>query len=114
LERSIDIYNPENGEVPIKILGFGEISLVFELLSDVEPIAYKRIPIFDNEKCCLKATRDLFDFIQNEVPVLYHVCGDNGVIDKDGRDMLQLVASTKAAILDLDYQVDLKKAKEKI
>ena len=50
LERSIDIYNPENGEVPIKVLGFGEISLVFELLSDVEPIAYKRIPIFDNEK----------------------------------------------------------------
>ena len=50
LERSIDIYNPENGEVPIKILGFGEISLVFELLDDVEPIAYKRIPIFDNEK----------------------------------------------------------------
>jgi len=50
LERSIDIYNPEKGEVPIKILGFGEISLVFELLSDVEPIAYKRIPIFDNEK----------------------------------------------------------------
>ncbi|GAF75637.1 unnamed protein product [marine sediment metagenome] len=50
LERSIDIYNPEKGEVPIKVLGFGEISLVFELLSDVEPIAYKRIPIFDNEK----------------------------------------------------------------
>jgi hypothetical protein len=50
LERSIDTSNPENGEVPIKVLGFGEISLVFELLSDVEPIAYKRIPIFDNEK----------------------------------------------------------------
>jgi len=50
LEQSIDIYNPEHGEVPIKVLGFGEISLVFELLNDVEPIAYKRIPIFDNEK----------------------------------------------------------------
>ena len=50
LERSIDTYDPENGEVPIKVLGFGEISLVFELLDDVEPIAYKRIPIFDNEK----------------------------------------------------------------
>ncbi len=49
LERSIDIYNPENGEVPIKILGYGEISLVFELLNSSEQIAYKRIPIFDNE-----------------------------------------------------------------
>jgi len=29
LERSIDTYDPENGEVPIKVLGFGEISLVF-------------------------------------------------------------------------------------
>ncbi len=49
LERSIDIYNPEEGEVPINILGYGEISLVFELLNNPEQIAYKRIPIFDNE-----------------------------------------------------------------
>ncbi|NVM46413.1 MAG: hypothetical protein HWN79_16000 [Candidatus Lokiarchaeota archaeon] len=66
------------------------------------------------EKCCLKATKDLFDLIQNDVPVLYHICGDNGVIDKEGRDMLKLVSSTNSAILDLDYQVDLKLAKEKI
>ncbi len=50
LEQSIDTYNPENGEVPIKILGFGEISLVFEIVGDPEQIAYKRIPIFDNEE----------------------------------------------------------------
>ena len=50
LERSIDTYNPEKGEVPIKILGYGEISLVFEIVDDPEQIAYKRIPIFDNEK----------------------------------------------------------------
>ena len=50
LEQSIDTYNPENGEVPIKILGYGEISLVFEIVGDPKQIAYKRIPIFDNEK----------------------------------------------------------------
>jgi len=50
LERSIDTYNPENGEISIKILGYGEISLVFEIVGDPEQIAYKRIPIFDNEK----------------------------------------------------------------
>ncbi|MCJ7650352.1 MAG: hypothetical protein MUP85_17220 [Candidatus Lokiarchaeota archaeon] len=66
------------------------------------------------EKCCLDATLELFHYIQNEVPVLYHICGDNSVIDKEGRDMLKLVSSTKAAILDLDYQVDLKIAKQKI
>ena len=48
------------------------------------------------------------------MPVLYHICGDNSVIDKEGRDMLKLVSSTNAAILDLDYQVDLRLAKEKI
>jgi uroporphyrinogen-III decarboxylase len=66
------------------------------------------------EKCCLKATKELFDDIQSKVPVLYHVCGDNSVIDKEGRDMLKLVSHTNAAILDLDYEVDLKLAKEKI
>ena len=66
------------------------------------------------EKSCLDATLELFHYIQNEVPVLYHICGDNSVIDKEGRDMLKLVSSTKAAILDLDYQVDLKIAKQKI
>jgi hypothetical protein len=49
LEKSIDTSAPEKGEVPIKILGYGEISLVFELVNNPEQIAYKRIPIFDNE-----------------------------------------------------------------
>jgi hypothetical protein len=49
LEKSIDTYNPDKGKIPINILGWGEISLVFELVNDPEPIAYKRIPIFDNE-----------------------------------------------------------------
>ena len=50
LERSIDTLNPEGGQVPINILGYGEISLVFELVNDPEKLAYKRIPIFDDEK----------------------------------------------------------------
>ena len=58
--------------------------------------------------------KELFNYIQNDVPVLYHICGDNSVIDKEGNDMLKLVSSTNAAILDLDYQVDLQVAKQKI
>ena len=49
LEQSIDTFHPEKGKIPIKMLGFGEISLVFEILDDPEHLAYKRIPIFDNE-----------------------------------------------------------------
>jgi len=88
-------------EAGAHIIGAGD-----SVISQIGPYRY--------EKCCLKATKDLFDVIQNDVPVLYHICGDNGVIDKEGRDMLKLVSSTNAAILDLDYQVDLKLAKEKI
>ena len=50
LEKSIDTSDPEKGKVPIKILGYGEISLVFEIVGDPEQIAYKRIPIFKTEK----------------------------------------------------------------
>jgi hypothetical protein len=50
LERSINTIQPEKGKIPIKILGFGEISLVFEILNDPQHLAYKRIPIFDTEK----------------------------------------------------------------
>jgi uroporphyrinogen-III decarboxylase len=66
------------------------------------------------ELCCLNVTRDLFHYIQKDVPVLYHICGDNSIVDKQGRDMLKLVSSTNAAILDLDYQVSLRIAKEKL
>ena len=50
LERSINTIQPEKGKIPIKVLGFGEISLVFEILNDPEHLAYKRIPIFDSEE----------------------------------------------------------------
>ncbi len=88
-------------EAGADIIGAGDSAI-----SQIGPMRY--------EKCCLKATKELFIEIQKEVPVLYHICGDNSIIDKQGRDMLQLVSSTGAAILDLDYQVNLKMAKQKI
>ena len=48
-ENTIDTINPDRGKVPINILGYGEISLVFELIDDLSSIAYKRLPIFDTE-----------------------------------------------------------------
>ncbi|MHA1725296.1 MAG: DUF6206 family protein [Promethearchaeota archaeon] len=51
LEKSLDTNNPEKGEVPIKLLGFGEISLVFEIISDkTKDLAFKRLPIFETEE----------------------------------------------------------------
>jgi hypothetical protein len=50
LEESINTRYPEKSKIPIKILGWGEISLVFEIINDSDNVAYKRIPIFDTEK----------------------------------------------------------------
>jgi hypothetical protein len=49
-EKNIDTVHPEEGIIPIKILGYGEISMVFELVGDPSKLAYKRIPIFDSEE----------------------------------------------------------------
>jgi uroporphyrinogen-III decarboxylase len=88
-------------EAGADIIGAGDSAI-----SQIGPMRY--------ESCCLDATRDLFNYIQKEVPVLYHVCGDNDIVDKEGRDMIKLISSTNADIIDFDYQVDLKIAKQKI
>jgi len=66
------------------------------------------------QEACLELTQELFRSIKKHAPVLYHVCGDNSAIDKDGRDMLNLLASSGASILDIDYQVSLAMTKSKI
>jgi len=66
------------------------------------------------EEACLESTQKLFKEIRKHVPVLYHVCGDSSVVDKEGRDMLELVVSSGTSILDIDYQVNMTTAKEKI
>jgi uroporphyrinogen-III decarboxylase len=66
------------------------------------------------QEACLEVTQELFRSIGRQVPVLYHVCGDNSAMDKDGRDMLNLLARSGASIMDIDYQVNLTTAKSKI
>lgn len=66
------------------------------------------------QEACLEVTQGLFRSIGRQAPVLYHVCGDNSGVDKEGRDMLRLLASSGASILDIDYQVNLMIAKSKI
>lgn len=50
LERTIDTVHPEKGRIPIKVLGYGELSLVFEIINDPHNYAYKRLPVFDSHK----------------------------------------------------------------
>ncbi len=88
-------------EAGADIIGAGD-----SIVSQIGPMRY--------QKCCLGHTQKLFDEIKLRVPVLYHTCGDNSVVDKDGRDMLKLLASTGASVLDIDSPVDLTIAKKKI
>jgi hypothetical protein len=49
-ERSLDPREPDKGDVPARVLGYGEISTVFEIGSgDQASVAYKRMPIFEQE-----------------------------------------------------------------
>ena len=88
-------------EAGADIIGAGDSAI-----SQIGPKWYK--------KSTLRETQKLFKSISNEVPILYHCCGDNSRIDREGNDMLELIASSGASILDIDYQVDLKLAKQKV
>ncbi|MHA1672647.1 MAG: uroporphyrinogen decarboxylase family protein, partial [Promethearchaeota archaeon] len=88
-------------EAGADIIGVGDSAI-----SQIGPKKY--------ESACLEPTRDLLSSIQKHVPVLYHTCGDNSGVDREGRDMLRLIANTGCDILDIDYQVNLKLAKLKI
>lgn len=49
-ERELDPLHPEKNKIPAKILGYGEISTVFELKTPgQEAVAYKRMPLFNSE-----------------------------------------------------------------
>ena len=48
-ERHLDTRRPEESEIPARVLGYGEISTVFEIGTyEQKDIAYKRMPIFEN------------------------------------------------------------------
>lgn len=76
------------------------------IVSQIGPKKYK--------EGCLFHTQKLISEIKKYSPVLYHTCGNNSGIDREGNDMLQLLGSTRCDVLDIDYQVDLATAKKKI
>jgi hypothetical protein len=46
-ERHLDPRNPDRGKIPAKVIGYGEISTVFEIGDERQrDLAYKRMPIF--------------------------------------------------------------------
>jgi len=72
LELTIDTVNPEKGKVPIRILGYGEITLVFEIVNDEYNYAYKRLPIFETHEQAKKHEyifREYNRFLNEEIEI---------------------------------------------
>jgi uroporphyrinogen-III decarboxylase len=88
-------------EAGADIIGAGDSAI-----SQIGPRRFKQ--------ATLDETRQIFTEIKKHVPVIYHCCGDNSVVDKDENDMLRLIASTGASVIDIDTQVDLAAAKLKV
>ncbi|MBN2149915.1 MAG: hypothetical protein JW839_00585 [Candidatus Lokiarchaeota archaeon] len=89
-------------EAGADVIGAGDSAI-----SQIGPRRYK--------EATLDVTCQLFKEIHKlGVKSIYHCCGDNSVVDKDGNDMLGLIASTGASVIDIDTQVDLAAAKGKV
>ncbi len=88
-ERYLDPRNPEKSKIPAKILGYGEISTVFEIGEEKQrDLAYKRMPIFrseeelkDYEKCYNEYVR----LLSEEVGLNLPPHGYASIISEQGR-----------------------------
>ena len=48
-EQGLDPQHPEHGKLPARVLGYGEISTVFEIqVDELRGLAFKRLPLFHN------------------------------------------------------------------
>jgi hypothetical protein len=46
-EQGLDPQHPERGKIPARVLGYGEISTVFEIqVDELRGLAFKRLPLF--------------------------------------------------------------------
>ncbi len=50
-ERGLDPQHPEGSKIPARVLGYGEISTVFEIqVEALHGLAFKRLPLFNDER----------------------------------------------------------------
>jgi hypothetical protein len=62
-EEKLNPAKPEDSPIPTRVLGYGEISTVFEIHHENQSgIAFKRMPLFDNEEQIAKYTNVYFRY----------------------------------------------------
>jgi hypothetical protein len=52
-EDQLNPADPESGRIPVKILGYGEVTATFQI-GDISDIAFKRMPPFPNERASVE------------------------------------------------------------
>ncbi|MFX1307748.1 MAG: DUF6206 family protein [Promethearchaeota archaeon] len=125
----MDTGNPERGIVPIKILGYGEITLVFEIVNDNYKYAYKRLPIFEtheqakkhehvfreynrilNEELNIKTPPlDIVWFENDEGKIIFYAIQEKILSESVGNKVIHKVSKKETEILVLNALREMKK-----
>jgi hypothetical protein len=92
-EEKLDPSKPEESPIPAKVLGYGEISTIFEIIDESQrDIAYKRMPLFDYMQQVerYKDTYYKYDELLREIDIEIPEYGATDIITDDGRIVLYL------------------------
>lgn len=79
-EEGLDPRKPEDSPIPARVLGYGEISTVFEILHEEQSdIAFKRMPLFDNMED-VESYREVYDRYHERLNQIGIVTPDYGSV----------------------------------
>jgi len=92
-EEKLDPSKPEESPIPARVLGYGEISTIFEIIDESQrDIAYKRMPLFDNMQQVerYKDTYCRYNELLKEINIEVPEYGAVDVVTNGGRIVLYL------------------------
>lgn len=124
-ENGLDSIQPEHSQVPCRVLGYGEISTVFEILVDkMSKLAFKRMSVFetmDELDKYLVTYKEYCRILVEDIGITLPEHGYGAFINKNGRPIFYIIQeklSTQGignnAIHSLEHQHTLKLFKQVI
>ena len=94
-ERGLDPRYPERSSVPARVLGYGEISTVFEIRAEgMEGYAFKRLPIFkDRDEIApyLASYEEYNRILEEEVGISLPAYGHAEFVSSSGRPVFYII-----------------------
>lgn len=94
-ERGLDLLQPERSKVPCHILGYGEISTVFEIdMEGLEDLAFKRMCIFDSLEEAQEYARIYLEYnrrLENDIGLHLPPYGYTLIVCEGGRPIFYII-----------------------